>query len=112
MLIQLTHGEPIRFGSEKEFGVISDHSGNAQVVKVADVGENALIVHDEGSENPSIAFALSRLSSGPYEPTPMGVFREVKRPEYSKMLISKSRLLKNRTEMVTCMNFFGLNLLG
>ena len=84
MLIQLTDGEPIRFGAEKEVGLSSDQSGTAHIVKVADVGESALIVHDEGSENPSMAFALSRLSSGPYEPTPMGVFREVKRPEYSK----------------------------
>ena len=53
---------------------------------VDDVGESALIVHDESSENPSMAFALSRLASGPYEPTPMGVFREVKRPEYGKVL--------------------------
>ena len=86
MLIQLTHGEPVRFGADKEFGVISDQSGNAQIVKVADVGESSLIVHDEGSENPSMAFALSRLASGPYQPTPMGVFREVKRPEYGKVV--------------------------
>ena len=96
MLIQLTHGEPIRFGADKEFGVISDHSGNAQVVKVADVGESSLIVHDEGSENPSIAFALSRLSSGPYEPTPMGVFREVKRPEYGKNVNQQIEVAKEQ----------------
>ena len=50
---------------------------------MADVGEDALLVHDETSATiPSLAFALSRLSRGPYEPTPIGVFRAVERPEY------------------------------
>tara|TARA_B100000686_G_scaffold343323_1_gene423960 strand:- start:344 stop:1369 length:1026 start_codon:yes stop_codon:yes gene_type:complete len=85
MLIQLTHGEPVRFGADNEFGVISNSQGNAEIVKVADVGEAALIVHDENSENPSLAFAISRIASGPYEPTPVGIFREVQRPEYSSV---------------------------
>ena len=85
MLIQLTHGEPIRFGEEIEFGVISNSQGNAEIVKVTDVGESALIVHDETCEDPSLAFSLSRLASGPYEPTPVGVFREVQRPEYASV---------------------------
>ncbi|HJM28741.1 MAG: 2-oxoacid:ferredoxin oxidoreductase subunit beta [Acidimicrobiales bacterium] len=96
MLIQLTDGEPIRFGVDKEFGVISDQSGNAQVVKVDDVGEASLIVHDETCENSSMAFALSRLSSGPYEPTPMGVFRSVKRPEYAKVLNQQIAVAKEQ----------------
>ncbi|HEY7947257.1 MAG TPA: 2-oxoacid:ferredoxin oxidoreductase subunit beta, partial [Acidimicrobiales bacterium] len=29
-----------------------------------------------------LAFQLSRLARGPYEPTPIGVFRAVDRPEY------------------------------
>ena len=86
MLIQLTHGEPIRFGEDNEFGVISNSQGNAEIVKVADVGEPALIIHDESCEDPSLAFAISRISSGPYEPTPVGVFREVQRPEYASVV--------------------------
>ena len=49
---------------------------------MADVGEDALLVHDETRDDPGLAFALSRLSRGPYEPTPIGVFRAVERPEY------------------------------
>jgi 2-oxoglutarate ferredoxin oxidoreductase subunit beta len=52
------------------------------VVEVADVGEDQLLVHDEHRDNPGLAFQLSRLSRGPYEPTPIGVFRDVDRPEY------------------------------
>ena len=31
---------------------------------------------------PGLAFQLCRLSRGPYEPTPIGVFRDVERPDY------------------------------
>ena len=83
MLIQLEHGEPIRFGADYEMGVISNKEGSAEIVKVADVGEDALLIHDETRQDPSVAFAISRLASGPYEPTPVGVFRAVRRPEYA-----------------------------
>jgi len=86
MLIQLKHGEPIRFGADNEFGVVSTSQGNAEIVNVADVGESALVVHDENNENPSLAFSISRIASGPYEPTPVGVFRQVERPEYSSVV--------------------------
>ena len=85
MLIQLTHGEPIRFGPEGEWGVVMD-DGSARVVEVADVGEDRLVVHDERREDPSLAFALSRLASGPTSPTPVGVFRAVERPDYGTMV--------------------------
>ncbi len=85
MLIQLTHGEPIRFGPEGEWGVVMDE-GSARVVEVADVGEDRLVVHDEHRKDPSLAFALSRLADGPTSPTPVGVFRAVERPDYGTML--------------------------
>ena len=83
MLIDLRHGEPIRFGVDQERGVVLDERGVATVVDVADVGEDALLVHDETIEDPGLAFALSRLARGPHEPTPVGVFRAVQRPEYA-----------------------------
>ena len=81
-LIDLTHGEPIRFGAEGEKGVVFEN-GAAQVVDVADVGEDAIVRHDEANPDPAVAFALSRLASGPHAPTPVGVFRAVDRGEYS-----------------------------
>jgi 2-oxoglutarate ferredoxin oxidoreductase subunit beta len=82
MLIPLTHGEPIRFGPDGEHGVVLQRDGSLEVVVVDEVGEEALLVHDEHRDNPGLAFQLSRLSRGPYEPTPIGVFREVDRPNY------------------------------
>ncbi|MGC8627352.1 MAG: 2-oxoacid:ferredoxin oxidoreductase subunit beta [Acidimicrobiales bacterium] len=86
MLIPLEHGQPVRFGPAGERGVVIDRQGRAVIVDVADVGEDKLVVHDESSPDPSLAFALSRLSSGPHEPTPIGVFRDVERPDYGTLV--------------------------
>jgi 2-oxoglutarate ferredoxin oxidoreductase subunit beta len=83
MLINLRHGEPIRFGAENERGVVIDSLGNVVIAEVADVGEDAILVHDEQRPDPAVSFALSRLASDPYSPTPVGVFRSVDRPEYA-----------------------------
>jgi 2-oxoglutarate ferredoxin oxidoreductase subunit beta len=82
MLIPLVHGQPIRFGADGERGVVMDDQGHARIVDVADVGEDALLVHDEARDDPTLAFTLSRLATGPTMPTPIGVFRAVQRQEY------------------------------
>jgi 2-oxoglutarate ferredoxin oxidoreductase subunit beta len=81
-LIDLRHGEPIRFGADNERGVVLDGQGRARIVDVAEVGDDAILVHDEQREEPGLAFMLSRLARGPHEPTPIGVFRAVDRPVY------------------------------
>ncbi len=82
MLIPLVHGQPIRFGPEGTWGVVQQPDGRLEIVEASTVGDAALLVHDESREDPGLAFALSRLSRGPYEPTPIGVFRAVPRAEY------------------------------
>jgi 2-oxoglutarate ferredoxin oxidoreductase subunit beta len=82
MLINLVHGEPIRFGPEGSRGVALNQFGEAEVVDVADVGVDRLLVHDETRTDPALAFALSRLSDQPTVPTPVGVFRAIERPVY------------------------------
>jgi 2-oxoglutarate ferredoxin oxidoreductase subunit beta len=78
--IPLEHGQPIRFGVEGENGVVRGPDGDLRIAPVAEVGEDALVVHDAHREDPSLAFALSRLSSTPDGPTPIGIFRSVSRP--------------------------------
>ncbi len=80
MLIPLEHGKPVRFGADGHRGVVVDAQHGARLVEVADVGEDAILVHDEARDDPGMAFMLSRLSTGPHEPTPIGVFRAVERP--------------------------------
>jgi 2-oxoglutarate ferredoxin oxidoreductase subunit beta len=81
MQIPLVHGQPIRFGAEgDERGVVRRPDGELAIVELADVDEADLLVHDAHREDPSLAFALSRLADRPTEPTPIGVFRQVQRP--------------------------------
>lgn len=88
-LIPLRHSEPIRFGVDGELGVVWDGPGRLRIAEVAEVGEEALVVHDEQAEDPTLAFALSRLSRGPFEPTPIGVLRAVEAPEYGEAVRSQ-----------------------
>ncbi|CAN5238569.1 2-oxoacid:ferredoxin oxidoreductase subunit beta [soil metagenome] len=83
MLIPLVHGEPIRFGPDRERGIVLDGQGHAGIADVATVGEDAILVHDEARHDPGLAFLLSRLATGPDQPTPVGVFRAVDRLEYA-----------------------------
>ncbi len=84
--IRLEHGEPIRFGNDGEHGVALAGTGELRLVDVADVGEEALLVHDAHREDPGLAFMLSRLAHTPMGPTPIGIFREVSRPVYGQAL--------------------------
>jgi 2-oxoglutarate/2-oxoacid ferredoxin oxidoreductase subunit beta len=81
MQIRLEHGEPIRFGVDGSRGVACSSDGaSLRLVDVAEVGEDALLVHDAHCADPSLAFALARLADRPTEPTPIGVFRSVRQP--------------------------------
>jgi 2-oxoglutarate ferredoxin oxidoreductase subunit beta len=80
--IYLEHGKPIRFGPDGEKGVTMSKDGHVSIVDVAEVGEDKIVVHDEHRDDPSLAFALSRLADNPTGPTPIGVFRDVQRPAY------------------------------
>jgi 2-oxoglutarate ferredoxin oxidoreductase subunit beta len=86
MMIELVHGEPIRFGADRQRGVAMGRDGQLRLVEVADVGEDALLVHDAGRDDPSLAFALARLNTDDHSPTPFGIFRDVQRQEYASAL--------------------------
>jgi len=82
-IIPLVHGEPIRFGVDGAKGLVRSASGGVEVALVAEVDEEALLVHDAHQEDPSTAFAISRLTSADYlHQAPIGIFRQVERPTY------------------------------
>lgn len=90
-MVHLTHGEPIRFGPLGDDGlptqgVVRTPSGHLGVAAVADVGTDALLVHDAHSADPSVQFALSRLDDPSMAHVPVGVFRAVQRPTYDDMV--------------------------
>jgi 2-oxoglutarate/2-oxoacid ferredoxin oxidoreductase subunit beta len=74
--IYLRQGEEIRWGDK---GVRLSPDGSAEIVAADD---GPLLVHDATREEPSVAFALSRLTWQTIGAVPMGVFRQVERPTY------------------------------
>jgi 2-oxoglutarate ferredoxin oxidoreductase subunit beta len=74
--IYLRQGEEVRWGDK---GVRLSPDGSAEVVAAAD---GPLLVHDATRKEPSVAFALSRLTWETIGAVPMGVFRSVVRPTY------------------------------
>ncbi len=82
--IRLQAGQPVRFGADGERGVALAPDGGLRVVEVAEAGEGSLLVHDPVRPDPSVAFALARLSEDPTGPTPIGVFRAVQRAVYGR----------------------------
>src|SRR3990172_5159565 len=77
----LEQGKPLVFGKNREKGIRLRKDMNPEIVTLGDgVDTSQLLVHDE--TNPSMAYILSRL--GPQFPTPIGVFRAVKRMTYDE----------------------------
>ncbi len=87
-LIRLEHGKPVRFGRDGHKGVARREDGVLHVVEdVADCDGDCLWVHDAHAAEPSTAFALSRLADfDTLENTAIGVFRDVHRPVYDRLL--------------------------
>jgi 2-oxoglutarate ferredoxin oxidoreductase subunit beta len=82
--IRLDAGQPIRFGRNQERGIARAADGSLQIVEVAEAGEGGLVVHDPSAADPGLAYSLARLSEDPSGPTPIGIFRSVKRPVFRR----------------------------
>ena len=85
-LIRLVHGEPITFGVDGSRGVRRSASGSLEVCAGDDPG---VLVHDAHDDDPSLAFALSRVTRPDLSMTPIGVFRDVERPVYDDLMTAQ-----------------------
>jgi len=89
----LEHGKPLIFGKNNEKGIRLGKDMNPEIVNLGDgVDASELLVHDE--TNPGMAYILSRL--GPQFPTPIGVFRTVKRMSYDEGANAQIETAKKR----------------
>jgi 2-oxoglutarate ferredoxin oxidoreductase subunit beta len=88
-IVPLEHGEPLRFGADGSKAVIRDEYGSFVIADGVAADDPRVIVHDAHRDDPSYAFALSRLSSHDRRLAPMGVFRSVKRPSYDSLMNSQ-----------------------
>ncbi len=83
-ILRLVHGEKILL-SDGSKGVVRRPDGHLELREVAEVGLDAVLVHDATDSDPSIAFALSRLSDPvTLDSTPIGVFRDAPRATYDQ----------------------------
>ena len=82
-LLELEDKKPMLFGEEHPRGIAFENG----VPHVVDAQKNAakVQVHDVKLPSASVAFALSRMSR-PDFPVPIGVFRNIERPSYDKLL--------------------------
>jgi 2-oxoglutarate ferredoxin oxidoreductase subunit beta len=86
-VIRLVDGEPIRFGAHNEKVVFRGKNGHIEVAEASAVPESDVIVYDSRTEDPGLAFAISRLSdSHSLADTAIGVFRDVQRPSYDRLV--------------------------
>jgi 2-oxoglutarate ferredoxin oxidoreductase subunit beta len=98
-LIRLEHGQPVRFAAGTK-GLRFSAGGSLEVVavptpdEIAGSGSDGLLVHDAALDDPSYAFALSRLDSEDFGHTPIGVFRKVERPSYDALMAEQIETAK------------------
>jgi len=86
-LLPLEHGQPLIFGSEKQWCVTRTAGGfGLEVRPVEAVAAADIVTHDAHHNDPSYAFALSRLPQADLRNTPIGVFRAAPRPTYDQLV--------------------------
>jgi 2-oxoglutarate ferredoxin oxidoreductase subunit beta len=81
--LRMEHGKPLLFGKDNKKGIrFNPQTAELEVVTVGENGitEADVLVHDAKREDPTLAFMLANLSLKPGFPTPIGVFRDVRRP--------------------------------
>jgi len=87
-IIPLEHGQPITFGlrdenGEPTKGLVRSASGGVKAKLLSEVDADAVIVHDAHNPDPTVAFAISRLTdNGVLHQAPIGIFRQIERPTY------------------------------
>jgi 2-oxoglutarate ferredoxin oxidoreductase subunit beta len=78
-LIPVEDGKPIRFGPDGGLAVSRAANGD---LEVGPYDEDRVVVHDATRQDPSYAFALSRLSTQDLSHVVTGIYRDVARPTY------------------------------
>ena len=105
--ILLEHGKPMVYGKDRDHGIrILGMEVQAVALGENGITESDLAVHDEKTENSTLAFSLSQLE-GPTLPVPLGVFRALETPTYHERNESQAaavRLTRGRGDLVSLLN--------
>jgi 2-oxoglutarate/2-oxoacid ferredoxin oxidoreductase subunit beta len=85
-MLVLEHGKPMLFGKNRDRGIRLRGLAPEVVILGEDgVTEADILLHDEGAEDPYLAFMLSRMW-WPEFPVPVGVLRNVQRPTHDELM--------------------------
>ena len=80
-LLQMVHNQPIKSSTH---GVVRATDGSLSLVPLSEINEEDILIHDAHRQDPTYAFALSRLSNSSH--VPVGIFRDVARPHYGALV--------------------------
>jgi hypothetical protein len=86
MLIPSSTASPSASGPRASTGWSRSRRTAPSLVEVADVGEDGPARPRRAAGRPGPGLPAVAAGRGPYEPTPIGVFRAVERPEYVRSL--------------------------
>ena len=87
----LEDGKPMVYGKGRDKGIRLNGLWPEVVQLGNGFSESDLLVHDEGSDQPALAYLLSRMEH-PDFPVPLGVFRHIDRPTYEEQVIAQGKL--------------------
>jgi len=84
-VLYLEHGKPMIFGKDKTLGIKLTGT-SPEIVEIGkDYSTEDLLIHDAEGSEPTLAYLLTRMNY-PEFPVPVGVFRDVPRPEYGDLM--------------------------
>jgi 2-oxoglutarate/2-oxoacid ferredoxin oxidoreductase subunit beta len=83
--IRLEHGKPVVFDEGRRCVRVGEN-GRLEIADTASTPEEQIVVHDAHQDDPTLAFQLAHISTGPTQPTCIGVFRNTQRPVYGEAM--------------------------
>jgi 2-oxoglutarate ferredoxin oxidoreductase subunit beta len=95
-IMHLRDGEEVTLGDDV---VVFDDSGALSLVPRSEANPARIKIHHVAADDPTGAFALSRLDSQDMKHVPMGIFRNVSRPTYDDSV--RAQVAAARTVEVT-----------
>ena len=95
--IYLEHGKPMRFGKDKELGLMQEGFG-LKVVKIGENGvkEEDILIHDAHCEDNTLQLKLAMMDNEHGFPVALGVIRDVEAPTYESCIYSQIDEVKGR----------------
>ena len=93
--LRLEHGKPLIFGKNKDKGIRVGQGFQPEVVSLAGLDPQTLLVHDEKAPSPSLAFLEAHLDV-PKFPIALGVLRAIERPTYDQLIVEQERRAREK----------------